>query len=122
MNDKAKKILIVDDEQQFRAFLSDFFLTLGYKVVEESNALSVIRTIKKENPDLITLDLKMAGANGIQIVKTMKREGIDTPIIVISGYLGSEEIKKLVDLGVKHIISKPAKIDTIQKKVESILA
>jgi len=117
----AKKILIVDDDAEFTGFLADILSSYGYQYIEESNALSVIRTIKKEKPDLVTLDLKMPGADGIQIIKTIKRENIKVPIVVISGHIGKEELKKLVDLGITHLVMKPFKNKNLKKLLSKIL-
>ena len=122
MEEKQHKILVVDDEQNVRILLDDTLTAFGYKVVQESQALSTVRTIKKENPDLITLDLKMPGADGIQIIKTLRRENINIPIVVISAFLGSPEIKQLLDLGVTQILSKPFQIDNLKEKIIAALA
>ena len=123
MNDMGgrKKILIVDDDQNIREFLGNLLNTLGYETIEEGNPLSVVRTIKKENPHLMTLDLKMPGANGLQIINTLKREGIKMPIVVLSGYLDQDNTRMLIDLGVTHIISKPFKSSVLAQHIDAAL-
>ena len=119
--DSRKRILIVDDDQNIREFLTNLLDSLGFDTIEESNPLSVIRTIKKENPDLLTLDLRMPGASGLQIVNALKRERIKLPIVVLSGYLDQENTRQLIDLGVTHIVSKPFKSAMLAQHIESAL-
>ena len=55
MTDKAFKIMVVDDDHSFRKALGDFLEAKGYRTAEDSSALSAIRSIAAENPDLILL-------------------------------------------------------------------
>ena len=116
-----KKILIVDDDLNIREFIANLLEQLGYDTIEEGNPLSVVRQIKKENPDLMTLDIKMPGANGLQILNTLKREGIKLPVVVLSGYLDQENTRQLIDLGVTHIVSKPFKSAILAQHIDAAL-
>jgi len=120
MNNRVRKILVVDDDSTTRIVLSDLLASLGYKVVVEGRALCAIRSIVREEPDLVLLDLKMPGADGMQILRTLKRKCIRIPVIIISGYIGDQEIRELLDLGIRHIMAKPVPWDILERKLDKV--
>lgn len=87
-----KKILIVDDDPNIRDYLVSLLEDNGYKTFTAGDVEEGISVAKKENPDLITLDLEMPGEWGPrfyrQISKDPKLKNI--PVIVISGLSGNE--------------------------------
>ena len=118
---RPAKILVVDDNKSVRVMLREMLQILGYKVVEEGHSTAVLRTIAKENPDLVTLDIEMPGANGFQILKAMKQKQMKVPVLVISAYLDATYTRRLLDLGVKQMMSKPVSLESLGEKVAKIL-
>lgn len=121
MEGKSYKILIVDDDSEIRETIAEFLRNHGYEPIQVTNALSVVRTIKNQKPDLMILDMKMPGADGIQIVRALKRENIDIPIVVISGFLDGKNASILISQGVKSILAKPIDFDLLSKKINMAL-
>ena len=122
MEPTGKKILVVDDERPLVETICGVLTDLGYKAVGEENALSAVEAIERENPDLVTLDMIMPGATGIDVLKAMRGKGIQVPVIIISGFMKSVSQDTLADLGVRHTIMKPFHIEELQEKVQSVLA
>ena len=124
MNPQAQqpaKILVVDDNKSVRVMLREMLKVLGYTVVEEGHSTAVLRTIAKEKPDLVTLDIEMPGANGFQILKAMKQKKMKVPVLIISAYLDATYTRRLLDLGVKHMMSKPVSLEALGEKVAKTL-
>ncbi len=95
----AKKILIMDDDPTFVDYLTDFFRDNGYETCSALDAASGFEVLKKERPDLITLDLDMPEVAGpLFYIKFSKmNEFKDTPVVVISGmHAPHRAIKKAV--------------------------
>ena len=94
----AKKIMIVDDDPNIVTYLADFFGDNGYDTCSASDGSDAMEVVKKENPDLITLDLEMPEEWGPRFYrKLMKEEDLkDTPVIVISGIAGQHAVNKAV--------------------------
>jgi len=86
----SKKILIVDDEADIITFLETLLSKEGYEIVTASNGVEGFEVLKKEKPDLITLDLQMPKNTGTDFYRRMAREKElkDIPVIVISGVPG----------------------------------
>jgi len=118
MSGKTPKIFVVDDDPYFRKAVVGILNANGYQVAEESRALSVINSIKKEMPDLVLLDLRMPKAGGIEIIKTMKRMSLCIPVVVISGHLSHQNFQKLRSLGVEHFLVKPIGLRALLAKVQ----
>jgi len=86
----AKKILIVDDDADIRAYLEALFTENGYEVVVAFDGHEGFQVLKDTNPDLVTLDLQMPNETGAKFYrKKHKDEELDRiPVIVISGLSG----------------------------------
>ena len=93
----AKKILIVDDDPTFVDYLTDFFRDNGYETCSAGDAAGGFEVLRKEKPDLITLDLDMPEVAGplFYIKYSKMNEFKDIPVIVISGmHVPNRAIKK----------------------------
>lgn len=86
----AKKILIVDDEQDIITFLDTLFKREGYETATAMNGVQALTVLKSEKPDLITLDLQMPQNTGTDFYRKIRRdqEYNRIPVIVISGLPG----------------------------------
>ncbi|MCX7661463.1 MAG: response regulator [Candidatus Omnitrophica bacterium] len=93
MNKEKKiKILVVDDEQDFRRLLEFWLQTKGYFVVSADNGKSAVEKVKQENPDLVFMDLRMPVMDGIDAIKAIREFNKELPIIVISAYIDVKEL------------------------------
>jgi Fe-S oxidoreductase len=87
----GKKILVIDDEPDIRAFLRSIFAEEGYQVLEAPDANQGMRQMRDEKPDLVTLDLIMPKKTGMKLYWELKREAdfkdfARTPIVIVTGY------------------------------------
>lgn len=81
-----KKILVVDDEVNIRFLYREELTDEGYEVILAGNALEALEKINQHQPDLITLDIKMPGMNGIDFLNKLKEDGKEIPVIICSAY------------------------------------
>jgi CheY-like chemotaxis protein len=86
----SKKVLIIDDEQDVRAFLTELFEDNGYETVAATDGVEGLDLLQSESPDLITLDLAMPNDTGTAFYRKMHRDEKfnKIPIIVVSGLAG----------------------------------
>jgi DNA-binding response OmpR family regulator len=115
----AKKILIVDDDQNICDYLSDILTEAGYATVTAGDGDAAMKAIEKENPDLITLDIEMPGVSGPLFNRKLTKQGTDKaiPIIVITGHPG---FKYAIPNAVAEF-DKPFEPKDVLAKVQSIL-
>ncbi len=112
------KVLLVDDERDFIQTLSERLQMrdLGSAVVfDGEQALSMI---DEDEPEVMVLDLKMPGIDGIEVLRKVRREHPDIGVIVLTGH-GSKEIEKLcLDLGACAYLEKPVDINTLTQAMQ----
>ena len=79
------KLLIIDDESDFRESIALYFLDAGYTLFEASNGQEGLDVFERERPDIVFTDLRMPVMDGFEVITRISAESPDTPIIVISG-------------------------------------
>jgi DNA-binding response OmpR family regulator len=120
----AKKIMIIDDEEDMRIYLETLFKKAGYKTDIAVNGEQALERLDKIRPDLITLDILMPKKSGLKFFKAM-REAEKTsglPVIVISGVSGNDEFFDQNTLGGPTIfLEKPINPETLVTQVRELL-
>jgi CheY-like chemotaxis protein len=99
-----KKILIIDDDPVIVKYLQAIFSDNGYATCSASSSMEGLEVVRKEIPDLITLDLQMPGEWGPRFYRKLRKDKDlkDIPVIVISGIDGDHAVKEAV-----AFVSKP---------------
>ena len=94
----AKKILIIDDDPIVVKYLNNIFSDNGYETCSAGSGVEGTEVVRKEKPDLITLDLQMPGEWGPRFYRKLSqdKELKDIPVIVISGIDGDHAVKDAV--------------------------
>jgi len=93
-----KKILVIDDDPIVVKYLQAVFSDNGYESCRASSAEEGLEVVRREKPDLITLDIQMPGEWGPRFYRKLRqdRELRETPVIVISGIDGDHAVKDAV--------------------------
>ena len=100
------RILIADDEAEIRDLLRLYLEKDGYEVLEAADGLETMESVKRENPDLLLLDIMMPGLDGYRVLRNI-RETNNIPVIMLSAK-GTNTDKILgLDLGADDYITKP---------------
>jgi len=110
----AKKILIIDDNENNRLLMSDILQYRGYEISEVEDGEKGIKKAAELKPDLILLDMQMPGIDGFAAAKILKGDPLtkDIKIIVVTSLAMKGDREKILALGVDDYIAKP--IDTRQ--------
>lgn len=108
-------ILIVDDEKDIRELIGDILQDEGYKVRLAANSNEAMAEVNASPPHLLILDiwLKDSHMDGIDILKTVKRDNPDVPIVIISGHANIEIAVAAIKKGAYDFIEKPFNIDQL---------
>ncbi len=80
------KILIVDDEEHIRYLYSEELSDSGYEVITADSGYKLIERIKEEKPDLVILDIKMVGYNGLDLLQDIRNNFYDLPVVLCTAY------------------------------------
>jgi DNA-binding NtrC family response regulator len=117
------KILIVDDEAQFRAVLKAILEDADYVVTEAENAVALKKSFAKDAPDLVLLDLNLPDDKGLDLLPQIKKIWPETEVIVITGEATFEAAVQATKRGAFHFINKPfvtqALLVTLERALEN---
>jgi response regulator NasT len=106
---KAIKVLIAEDEPIVRMDLRELLENQGYKVIgEASDGQSAIDIARREKPDIVIIDIRMPGMDGIEAAKILTEEEI-APVIFLTAYSDKELVEKAKEVGVVAYLVKPFK-------------
>jgi DNA-binding NtrC family response regulator len=119
MGEKEKiKILILDDEKQFTEELNGFFVGSDYESFEANTAEEGRNVLSKHEIDLLILDVRLPGVNGLDILKEVKETYPNMEVIIISAHGDMETVIKAMRLGAFDYLRKPFRFIDIQIAIE----
>src|SRR6478736_3612756 len=108
-----EKILIVDDQFGIRILLNEVFQKEGYQTFQAANGVQALEIVTNHDPDLVLLDMKIPGMDGIEILKRMKVINPDIRVIIMTAYGELDMIQEAKELGAITHFAKPFDIDDI---------
>lgn len=116
MADKIK-VLMVDDEEQFRSTTSKILTRRGYVTTMAGSGEEAIGILKKESQDVVILDVKMPGMDGHQTLAEIKKIDPDVPVIMLTGHGALDSAKESLKHGAFDYLNKPCEIDLLAAKI-----
>ena len=114
-------ILVADDDPDIRDILKDALNSLGCSVSTASNGQECLDRLEKEGPKLLLLDIEMPDKNGLEVLKEIRRRGIDVTVIMVTAYGTIERAVQAMKEGAFDFITKPFELDHIAVVVEKAL-
>ncbi|MBU0463763.1 MAG: response regulator [Proteobacteria bacterium] len=114
----GSKILLVDDEEIFADNMAKLLNSRLYKVTAVYNGESAIKALERENFDVVVLDLKMPGMNGIATLKEIKKLGLFTETLILTGHGSIDAAVEAIRMGAYDFLNKPCEIDDLVEKIE----
>lgn len=118
---KKLKLLFVDDETSLLAVCKKFFDFKNYSVFTANSGLEGLKVADHEKPDLIILDLKMPGIDGLETLKRIRKKNKKTKVIILTGYGTAEHIREGSKLGISDFISKPFDMNELSHMIMETL-
>ena len=103
---KNIRVLVADDEEDFRYLMTFWLQSKGYTVLTATNGKEAVALIKKESPDIVFMDLNMPVMDGVQAIKKIREVDAELPIIVISAYLEDARIKNINSCDISGVFYK----------------
>ena len=118
---RKKRVMIVDDDKVFLEELKNALVEKDIDVETVDNGAFVVRVAEEKQPDLIILDLKMAGKSGFQVADDLKHfiGTANIPVIAMTGFFTEHQHRKFMDsLGIKDCIVKPFEPEELFLKID----
>ena len=110
-------ILIVEDDITFGMMLKTWLGKKGFEVSSVSNIARARKHIESQNVDLILSDLRLPDHEGIDLLKWMNEQGMDIPLIIMTGYADIQSAVQAMKLGARDYIAKPVNPEELLKRV-----
>ena len=123
MLNEKNKILIVEDEQDIRNLLIFNLQKEGFKVESADNGDSALSLIRKNNFDLVLLDLMLPGIGGFDLTRILKndKKTSEIPILMLTAKGEESDIVKGLELGAEDYMTKPFSIKVLLARINKIL-
>ncbi len=117
----ARRILVVDDDRTFRLSTAELLRQDGYDVDVAPDAAGAVQRLDGGGFDLVLLDMRMPGMDGLTAVEVLRTRGLRTPILMISGFGTIDTAVESLHRGADHFLSKPVDPDVLSAKVAELL-
>ncbi|MGD9679493.1 MAG: response regulator [Vulcanibacillus sp.] len=115
-----KRILIVDDKYGIRLLLSEVFNNEGYQVFQAANGRTAIEIARNEKPDIVILDMKIPGMDGLEILRNIRTFDSGMKVVMMTAYGELDMLEEAFEFGVlKHFI-KPFNINDLKIAIREI--
>jgi len=115
---RGSKILLVDDEVVFTTNMGKLLTNRGYRVTAANSGDAAIQALEKESFDVVVLDLKMPGMDGLTTLKEIKKLGLFTETLILTGHGSIDTALEAIKLGAYDYLTKPCEIDDLVGKLE----
>jgi len=112
------KVLLVDDEVDFATTLAERLQIRDYEAAAVCCPDEALESVKNDPPDVVLLDLKMPGTDGVEVLKKIKQISPASEVILLTGHGSEQSAAEWAAVGAFDYAIKPADIDSIVKKLE----
>lgn len=116
-----KNILIVDDDKDMQAILSDTLELEGYEISVAGDGKEALKEITSVSPELILLDVKLPGMSGLQLLEKIKKINKISVVIMLTGYGDIKDAVSAIKMGAFDYITKPFKDEEIVANIKNAL-
>ena len=115
-------VLVVDDDKVIRDLLRRLLEPEGYRVATASDGDEGLGHVSHAMPDLVLLDLKMPGMNGVEFLRRFREEHADIPVVVVTGYPDSDMMNRAMRYGPITLLAKPVDRGQLVRSVRVALS
>lgn len=115
------RLLLVDDEEDFRAATITVLKRRGFEVREAENGEEGLKAIRSDRPDLAILDLKMPGINGIETLQKIREFEPVLPVIILTGHGSYHDALAGINLEIVDFIQKPVDMNILESRIRRFL-
>ena len=116
-----RKILVVDDEPDMLELILRALAKKGYQSLSATNGPDGIRLNEQEHPDLIVLDLRMPGMDGIETLRQIRQKDAKVRVVILTGYGHPDTIRDAADLDISEYLSKSFDNDQLVRIIGEVL-
>ena len=116
------RIMIIEDDEEMRSLLKDFFEEEGFETDSVSNGVDALRMFSKDHFDLVITDIRMPGLTGLDILPRIRRLKPGTPVIVMTAYGGDDVRRKSLERGATTYLEKPIQMSKLRTVIREMVS
>jgi len=117
-----EKILVIDDESVIRESMTAYLEDSGFLVCQASDGREGLAVFRREHPDLVMVDLRMPGIDGLEALKILKEKKPELQVILLTGHATVEKGIEAMKLGAMDFLEKPADLSQLTEKIKKAQA
>ena len=115
------KLLLVDDEEDFRRATATALSRRGFEVTDAADGDEALAAIKHDRPDVVVLDLKMPGKSGIETLQEIRQLDASLPVIILTGHGNLEVAMAGIKLDIVDFLQKPIDMEQLARRIRALL-
>jgi signal transduction histidine kinase len=119
--EQQPRLLVVDDDNDFRTLVKSTLIDEGYTVDDVSSGEAAVEAIRHQQYEIVLLDIKMPGMDGVQTLKLLRQEAPNTDYIMITGFQDIALAIECIKLGAKEYLNKPIDAIDLTQRIRSML-
>lgn len=113
------RVFLIDDEKLFVESLTKVLRKRQMVIRSTHSGAEAIDILSSEIFDVIVLDIKMPGMDGVATLKAIRDKGITTPVIILTGHMDIERVTEVLKLGATEFLLKPCGVETLVCAIEN---
>ena len=117
----TQTLLIVDDEPEIRAEMTEYFVGKGYRVEQAADGLEALERVEAAMPDAVITDLKMPRCDGFELIRRLRAAHASLPIVAIAGTFAHADLDRAGDLGAQATMRKPIRLRELADTLRGLL-
>lgn len=117
----GKRVLIVDDEKNMRWVLGQALSGDGYEVLEAADGVEALSIVSDQEPDVMVLDHRMPGKDGMEVLRTLRSKGLQFPIIMLTAHGNVATAVEAMKAGASEYLTKPFDLEELKLAIDKAL-
>lgn len=113
------RVFLIDDERLFVESLTKVLRRREMVITSTHSGAEAVDILATETFDVIVLDIKMPGMDGVATLKSIRDKGIMTPVIILSGHVDIERVTEVLKMGATDLLLKPCDLETLVCTIEN---
>lgn len=112
---ESGRVLLVDDERDVRRMLQRFLARAGFDTVEAGDGQAALELLRREPFDVVVSDVQMPVMTGIELLAALEHEGLEVPVVLVSGSLEVPDMDAALGLGAFDYLKKPFSLGELER-------
>jgi two-component system sensor histidine kinase/response regulator len=121
MSEEKTSVLVADDEDPFRNTIVAWLMDEGFEVEGAADGQEAIKRVSARDFDIALLDIKMPGANGLEVLRFIKKNSADTEVVMMSAMADVSMAVEAMKMGAREYLAKPVDVEQLVPQLKSII-